>query len=94
MKEIRTETLNANKVVIELEDKNIVIENANVLISNFQGQKSYTIIPGVEKTEFKVSEEDAALVAEKTGKSIEEAKRALAETNNDIALAIKKLSEN
>jgi nascent polypeptide-associated complex subunit alpha len=61
-----------------------------------QGQKIFQIIGGKigERTpeskgsQFSVSEEDAQLVADQTGKSLEEAKNALEECEGDLAKAI------
>ena len=57
-----------------------------------QGQESFQISGDVEEKTGAFSEEDVKLVAEKTGKSEEEARSALEETE-DIAEAIMKLSE-
>ena len=58
-----------------------------------QGQESWQITgeETEESSEAEFSEEDIKLIVEKTGKSEEEAKQALEETN-DIAEAIIKLS--
>ena len=60
-----------------------------------QGNTSFQIAGEVreETREIGISEEDIAIVAEKTGKSKEEAKKVLEEVDGDIAEAIVKLSE-
>ena len=58
-----------------------------------QGQKTYQIIGNPEIKDRGVPEEDIKLVMEKTGKSREEAEKALKESNGDIAEAIMKLME-
>jgi nascent polypeptide-associated complex subunit alpha len=90
---IKQDDIEAVRVVIETSDKNIIIEPALVQKITMQGQVSFQISGEVreETKEMGISEEDVKLVAEKTGKSEEEARAALEETN-DIAEAIMKLS--
>jgi len=85
------------EVVIRTLSKEIVIEEPEVAILQMQGQKIYQVTGGktserapTTATEKKpaVSEEDARLVADQTGKSIEEAKKALEECDGDLAKAI------
>ncbi len=93
---IKSEEIDAKRVVIELSDGRLIIENPKVTAIQMQGQRTYTIL-GEERmekaSEASISEEDIRLVQEKTGKSFEEAKKALEQANGDIALAIKSLSE-
>jgi len=58
---------------------------------NVKGQKTYQIA-GIPEVAKKMSEEDVNLVAEKTGKNIEDARKALNEADGDIAQAIINLS--
>ena len=92
---ISQEEVHANKVTIEKTDgSSIIITNPNVQKVKMQGHETFQI-SGEEISEAeteKFSEEDVKLVAEKTGKSEEEARSALEETE-DIAEAIMKLSE-
>ncbi|MCU0642093.1 MAG: nascent polypeptide-associated complex protein [archaeon] len=89
---INQEDVPANRVVIEQDGKKIVISEPNVQKITMQGQTSYQI-SGVESEEAEgVREEDILMVAEKTGKSKAEAKKALEEAGGDIAEAIVKLS--
>ncbi len=85
------------EVVIRTPSKDIVIEQPEVAILNMQGQRIYQVVGGTvtekapeRKTSSKpaVSEEDARLVADQTGKSVEEAKKALIECEGDLAKAI------
>ncbi|MEM4598693.1 MAG: nascent polypeptide-associated complex protein [Candidatus Diapherotrites archaeon] len=98
MKDISMQELNAKKVIIELDGKRIVIENPKITAMQIQGQKTYTVL-GKERIEEEkqvdssIAEEDILLVQQKTGKSRDEAVKALKEANNDLALAIKKLQE-
>ena len=92
---IKQEEVEANRVILEREDGNIVIENPQVMKVVMQGQETWQIVGDVkeESDMDKISEEDVSLVAEKTGKSHEEAKNALDSADGDIAAAIMKLSE-
>jgi nascent polypeptide-associated complex subunit alpha len=86
------------EVVIRTPSKDILIQQPEVAILNMQGQRIYQVIGGTvterapqrEGTVGKpaVSEEDARLVADQTGKSLEEAKQALIECDGDLAKAI------
>ena len=88
------------QVVIRTSDKEIVVEQPEVAILEMQGQKIFQVIGGKvterspEQTtassapQVTVSEEDVKLVADQTGKSIEEARNALEECDGDLAKAI------
>ena len=82
------------QVVIKTGSKEIVIEGPEVAILEVQGQKIFQVTGGkitekaLERKAAAVSEEDARLVADQTGKSLEEAKKALEESGGDLAKAI------
>jgi nascent polypeptide-associated complex subunit alpha len=84
------------QVIIKTSSKDIIIEQPEVAILNVQGQKIFQVAGGnvTEKASehaapsLKVNEEDIRLVADQTGKSIEEAKAALEECEGDLAKAI------
>ena len=86
------------QVIIKTSAKEIVVEQPEVAILEMQGQKIFQVIGGkiTEKapssvsfaSKTMVSEEDVRLVADQTGKSAEEAKKALEECNGDLAKAI------
>lgn len=86
--------INAERVIIECADKNIIIENPSVMKISMQGQVSYQI-SGTESEEEKssFSEEDIKMVMEKTGKSKEEVVGFLEKNDGDIASAIMELKE-
>ncbi len=88
---INQEEIDANRVVIERDSGNIVIENPSVLKVNMQGNEMWQISGEAREDEAGFSEEDVSLVMEKTGKSESEVKRTLEETK-DIAEAIVRLS--
>lgn len=91
---IKQEEIEASRVIIEKEDSRIVIEPANVQKIIMQGQESWQITGDAreETKQEEIKEEDIDMVAEKTGKSREEARKALDETEGDIAEAIVNLS--
>ncbi|MCS7125167.1 MAG: nascent polypeptide-associated complex protein [Candidatus Bathyarchaeota archaeon] len=81
------------QVVIKTASKEIVIENPEVAVVDIQGQKMFQIAGGkiMEKAverKLTIPEEDVRLVADQTGKSLEEARKALEECEGDLARAI------
>jgi nascent polypeptide-associated complex subunit alpha len=81
------------QVIIKTSSKEIVIEEPEVAVMNVQGQKMFQVAGGriTEKTvkrKLAVPEEDVRLVADQTGKSLEEARKALEECEGDLAKAI------
>ncbi len=87
---MKSSELDAKRVVIELGSGNLVIEEPSVTMMEVQGKKTYTIM-GTEKRETGIPEEDIKMVAGQTGKTSEEAKKALEESNGDLAEAIQAL---
>jgi len=81
------------EVIIRTKDKEYIFRDVEVTVMEAQGQKTYQIIGNPEIKDRGVPEEDIKLVMEKTGKSREEAEKALKESNGDIAEAIMKLME-
>jgi len=81
------------QVVIKTSEKEITIEEPEVAIMEVQGQKIFQVTGGkiIEKAvdhRLTIPEEDAQLVADQTGKSLEEAEKALEECEGDLAKAI------
>lgn len=89
---INSKEINAKKVIIETEDNNIVITNPQITEITMQGQRSYQISGNVAVTT-SLNMEDVKMVAEQTGASEDDAKKALEENDGDIASAILKLKE-
>lgn len=88
-----TELEGVREVVIKLSDKEIVLPNAQVTLTEMPGQRSYQV-SGEEferKPELEAVEEDVKLVMEQAGVDREAAAKALKETGGDIAAAILKL---
>lgn len=93
---MKTTEISAERVIIEGRERNIVIENPSITMIEMQGNKTFQIggsISEVEKEKAKVeiTEEDVRMVRERTGAGEEEARRALEETDGDIAEAILRL---
>jgi nascent polypeptide-associated complex subunit alpha len=89
---------NVEKVIIQTDTKEYVFDTAEVTVMEAQGQKTFQIIGepivksrgGDSETTLK---EDIKLIMEQTGKSEAEVRKALKETNGDLAEAILKLSQ-
>jgi nascent polypeptide-associated complex subunit alpha len=82
------------QVIIKTGSKEIVIEEPEVAILEVQGQKIFQVTGGKitekapERKAPTAPEEDARLVADQTGKSLEEARKALEDSGGDLAKAI------
>lgn len=79
------------EVVIRTADKEYRFVDAEVNVMEVKGDKTYQVTGTPDIVE-RMSEDDVALVAEKTGKSPEEARAALKQSDGDIAQAIINLS--
>lgn len=84
-----------SQVIIKAAGKDIVIEEPNVTLVTVQGQAMYQIAGGRVSesmpemaTQTAPLESDVQLVAQQTGRSSEEARKALAEAGGDLAKAI------
>ena len=89
---------NVEEVLIKTTDKTVIIEKPNVTLITMQGQNMYQVAGGFIKeaatdthTILEITEEDIKLVVEQTGKTLDEAKKALEEADGDLAKAILKL---
>lgn len=82
------------QVVIKTSVKEITIEEPEVAVLEVQGQKIFQVTGGkitekaAEHKPSGIAEEDVRLVADQTGKSPDEARRALEESGGDLAKAI------
>jgi nascent polypeptide-associated complex subunit alpha len=82
------------QVIIKTSSKEIVIKEPEVSILEVQGQKMFQVAGGqitekaAERKTTTVAEEDVRLVADQTGKSLEDARKALEESGGDLAKAI------
>ncbi len=81
------------QVVIKTSTKEIIIEEPEVAILEMQGQKIFQVTGGkisekAAERKLTIPEEDVRLVADQTGKSLEEARKALEECGGELAKAI------
>lgn len=82
------------QVTIKTNNKEIIIEEPEVAVLEVQGQKIFQVTGGkitekaAEPKAPTIPEEDVRLVADQTGKSLEEARKALDESGGDLAKAI------
>ena len=91
---IKTEEVDAKRVIFELENgKRLVIDNPAVTAMTMQGHKTFTVMgdPKEEAGKAEIPDEDVKMVAEQASVSKEKAKKALEESEGDIAEAIAKL---
>ncbi|MBM3233686.1 nascent polypeptide-associated complex protein [Candidatus Pacearchaeota archaeon] len=92
---IKQENIPAERVIIEQEEKNIIIENPSIIKVNMQGQEQFQISGDIkeESREEKIKEDDIKMIQEKTGiKDKNKIIQKLKENNGDIAQTILDLS--
>lgn len=96
---IQQEQIDADEVIIKTAGGEIVVSNPQVVKVKVGGQETFQITGEISERETaepaqkeKFSDEDAKLVAQQSGASLEDAKAALVETG-DIAEAIMKLKK-
>ena len=89
---ISQEDLPVRRVVFEMADGNLVIENPNVMKIKMQGQVSFQVTGDVvEEAAESFSEDDVKMVMGQTGKSEDVVREALEKVDGDIAEAIMEL---
>ncbi len=89
---MKQEDLDAEEVVIKLSDKELIIKNPSVAKVEVMGQETFQISGDVEeKTLEKFKEEDINLVVSQVNCTEEEARKALQQSNGNIAEAVIKL---
>jgi nascent polypeptide-associated complex subunit alpha len=83
------------EVIFRTRSKEIVVENAQVAVIDMGGQKIFQVTGEVSERALEgqtagatIADEDVQLVADQTGKSTEDAKRALESSDGDLAKAI------
>ncbi len=92
---IAQEEISANRVIIETDEKNIIINDPCVIKIKMQGQTNFQISGDITEEETKEensTEEDLEMIMEKTGCSKEKAKEALDNAKGDLTEAILSLS--
>lgn len=81
------------EVIIRTGDKEIIIRDPDVAVMKMKGQNIFQVTGGevteeATEQELAIRKEDIRLVADQTGKSLEEAQKALEECEGDLAKAI------
>ena len=88
----------ATEVIIRGPEKDIIIQNPQVMKVNMMGQETFQItgtpIEQSKSTEPDISEEDIQTVIDQTGVTHDDALLAIRDANGDLAEAILKLSGN
>ena len=91
---IKQEEIDVRRVIFELEDVNLVIDEPEVTKVVMQGKETFQVSGDVrEEKRESFSEEDLKLVMEKTQASRSEVENFLKENNGDIAMAIIELKK-
>ncbi len=99
---VETEELSGvQEVVIKLSDKELVIPDAQVQVTEMKGEKTYQVMGEAQERESEaqksgpeISDGDVDMVMEEAGVGEEAAKEALEDTDGDIAQAIVSLEES
>ncbi|HII68927.1 TPA: nascent polypeptide-associated complex protein [Candidatus Woesearchaeota archaeon] len=95
---IQQEELDAQEVIIRLEDKDIIISNPQVSKVNMMGQETFQIAGDAEERERSsepdINDDDVQTVIAQTGASEEQAKAAIKVHKGDLAAAILSLPGN
>jgi len=88
------EISDVEQVIIRTPEVDIVFNDANVTVMNAQGADTYQVVGTPEKVprKLEIPDDDVRLVAEQTGASESEARKALEKANGDLAEAILALS--
>ena len=90
---INQEEIPANRVIIEKDDGNIIINEPSVVKINMQGQVNFQISGDIsEEAAEDNTEEDIKTIVDKTKCSEEQAKEALENADGDLTEAILSLS--
>ena len=92
---VAQEDIPASRVIIETEEKNIVINNPSVVKINMQGQTNFQISGNINEEENiseDTTEEDIQTIIEKTDCTEEQARESLKKTEGDLTEAILDLS--
>ena len=90
---IKTEKIEANRVIIEKEDERIILHNPNVVKMEAQGETSFQITCDNVEVKPIIPVGDIALVMQQANVSKEQASSILEETDGDVAEAIMKLKK-
>lgn len=87
----------AQQVVIKTSNKEIIVDTPTVSVLEIKGEKMFQITGKVSEKAYEsklsIRDEDVQLVAQQVNVSLEEARKALEQTNGDLAQAILMLSQ-
>jgi nascent polypeptide-associated complex subunit alpha len=89
---ISQEEIKSNRVIIETDEKNIIIDNPSVIKIKMQGNTNFQISGIIKEEMIDTTEEDIQTIIDKTGCSKDTAKEALEKSNGDLTEAILSLS--
>jgi nascent polypeptide-associated complex subunit alpha len=92
MKQLKTEEIEADEVIIKAGNRKIVIKNPQVMKMNVSGQDTFQVMGEISEEE-DINPDDIKMIVENTGCTEKEAVDALAETKGDIAEAIMKIKK-
>lgn len=92
---MKQEELSVKKVIMFLEDKELIFENPQVLKVDMMGQESYQLTgePVEKALEIQINEDDVKTVMEQTSVDHDSALKAIKSNNGDLAAAILELQK-
>ena len=90
---INVNQIEAEEVIIKQKNKNIIISNPEVMVTNMMGKDIYQISGEISESE-QINEQDIKTVMEKTGKARKTVVKKLEELDSDLARAIIELKES
>lgn len=94
---MQQEDLDVVQVIFRTPEKNIVIDNPSVSKINMMGQETFQVTGEAHEENLDstpdISDEDIQTIIDQTGCSKEDAKKALEESEGDLAMAIMSLKE-
>jgi len=91
---IKQEALDSTQVIIKTKDKELIINNPEVIKIDMMGKESFQITGEIEERELKkYTEEDVKTVMEKADCKEKEARESLEKNDGDIAAAILELTQ-
>ncbi|MFH1240161.1 MAG: nascent polypeptide-associated complex protein [Candidatus Diapherotrites archaeon] len=90
---IKSEEIEADRVIIEGKGKKIIIEDPSVTAIDMQGKKTYTIMGEEREEKIGIPKEDIEMVMKQAGVNSKKAEAALKKSRGDIAEAILSLKE-
>jgi nascent polypeptide-associated complex subunit alpha len=89
--------IDATEVIIKTKEGNLIFDSPSVAKVNMMGQETYQIVGTPREESFdsspQINEDDIKTVSEQTGKTRQEAAKAIEEANGDLAAAIMNLSK-